>query len=496
MSLVGGLAVLSLVLFYQTASEALAPSVRPVVRLALSSTQLDFGEVVVHHKVIRHLVLRNEGDVGVQVRLEVDGEAFDISPASVYLDPAQRIQIRITAAPAAPGNLRNQLQIVPDTERQKAMVVTLAGSARRLASSATSRQDAAEVVARVSREDTGSPHGSLLGSRTSPRLVDDAGAEPRGRWAVGAEPPVQAVLVVAGAAAGQAPAGSPAGDLKAGSRKTAHKQKDGSPGAQDQDPSGPVPRQVSSLSLGRITLGELDNSRPALEMVQPVAPIPREITPEEEAEAHPLTGERGRRDLPDTLPDDLQGDDDPLNRDPIVSPTLTISALSRLTLLGSTAHFYPHQVAVNGTNLGGPTSLMQPIQFPLVPLGMGESVLFNQTGIAAGTFDAGTGQVTLNLPLQVVDSEGDAAPLEMQVTTGTVFARNESGLVVSLTGAPRQPGSGLVHLVGIGKIPPGYGNSAENQPVYLEILATMTFGTSIQTSSVKDYLPNPARGVF
>jgi hypothetical protein len=83
--------------------------------------------------------------------------------------------------------------------------------------------------------------------------------------------------------------------------------------------------------------------------------------------------------------------------------------------------------------------------------------------------------------MQAVDSDGDAAPIPMRLTTGTIVARNDAGVVVSISGTPRS-GDGLVRLVGIDKIPTGFNNGAEEQLVVVEILASLRFGTSLTQS--------------
>jgi hypothetical protein len=153
-------------------------------------------------------------------------------------------------------------------------------------------------------------------------------------------------------------------------------------------------------------------------------------------------------------------------------------------VLGGSARFYPQEITVVGTDMGGPIGLMGAIEFPVVPLAFGESMLFAQNGAGmGGGFDPLTGTVTFNFILLAVDADGDAASMDMTLTTSTVWERNESGNPVAISGTPRDPGSGLLRLVGISKIPDNAGNGGEDHLVIVEILASLTFGTSISSSN-------------
>jgi hypothetical protein len=229
-------------------------------------------------------------------------------------------------------------------------------------------------------------------------------------------------------------------------------------------------------------------------------PLDPEIGEAEAAEAGrlpstiPGAGEDG---LPTTLPEDLGGDDGDLfdddtdkdpsknpadDHDPFDSPALRISGMSTVRLLGAVATFYPQELPVLGSDGGGAFALASPLEFPHVPLAFGESMVFAQAGDPSGGFDAMTGEVLLQLPIQAIDSDGDAAPIVVHFTTSTVVARNESGVVVSLSGTPRVPNSGMLRMVAIEKIPPGFRNGAEQRLVVFEILASLTFSPTLDPS--------------
>jgi hypothetical protein len=234
-------------------------------------------------------------------------------------------------------------------------------------------------------------------------------------------------------------------------------------------------------------------SAPYRSLAERAAAVPDTISEREAEGAGKLPSKIPGADegLPETLPeqpekddgdlfdDDVFDDDDNQDQDPFNRPALTISGQSTVRILGSSATFYPQEIGVIGTDAGGPISLTGAMRFPQVPLAFGESMLFAQiTGGAAGGFDPFTGEVQLQLPVQAVDSDGDAAPLNLRLTTGTVMARNEAGIVVSISGTPRAQGTGIMRLVGIEKIPPGFRNGAEEHLAVFEILASLTFGNT------------------
>jgi hypothetical protein len=157
--------------------------------------------------------------------------------------------------------------------------------------------------------------------------------------------------------------------------------------------------------------------------------------------------------------------------------SLIVAPQSSVSLLGTRNSFYPQQLGVLGAATGGAFSLASSVQVPHVPLAFGQSMEFSQQGAAVGNFDPGSGQVSLSLPLQAVDSRGNAAPVVLSLTTGTVMTRNANGVLLSLTGEPRSV-QGRLRLVGMGKIPPGYGNGAEEQIVMVEILGNLSFPTT------------------
>jgi hypothetical protein len=240
------------------------------------------------------------------------------------------------------------------------------------------------------------------------------------------------------------------------------------------------------------------SSSPIVDLSERPAPVPDKISAEEAERASPLPEqspdvEGGEQETADDLADpdvdpfddddsradrdDADADDDTEPEDPEpAQPILVISGSSSVTLLGTTARFYPQQVGVVGGG-GGPFQLIEPIRFPMVPFAFGESMMLAQSGAVSGSFNALAGQVDLIVPMAAVDSDGDAAPMVVSLTTGTAVGRNDDGVVVSLTGSPRDPASGVLKLVALHPIPVGFQNGAEQHLVAIEVLAVLNFGT-------------------
>jgi hypothetical protein len=154
---------------------------------------------------------------------------------------------------------------------------------------------------------------------------------------------------------------------------------------------------------------------------------------------------------------------------------LSVSSGSTLALLGTTNEFDPQQVGVVGEGAGGPFTLASSLTLPRIPLAFGQSIAFSQTGAAEGSCDTASGEVTLTLRLEAVDSNGNAAPITLALTTGTVVTRNANGALISLSGQARAAETGLLRLVGVAKIPTGFQNGAEDQIVTIEVLGSLTF---------------------
>jgi hypothetical protein len=207
--------------------------------------------------------------------------------------------------------------------------------------------------------------------------------------------------------------------------------------------------------------------------------VPEKISAADARNANEIPSRLPGGEIPESLPDDPGVDHDPFDEDadePYVGPTLTISGLSTVRLMGSYATFYPQRLSVAGADLGGALTIAGALQLPTVPLAFGESMLFAQAGAAAaGSWDPASGEVRIDLPVQAVDADGDAAPINVRLTTGTAMARNEAGIVVSLTGTPRVPRTGILRLVAVEKIPVGFRNGGEEHLAVFEILANLSF---------------------
>jgi hypothetical protein len=488
--LVAAVLVIGLVVVFFRTSDLFKLDVPEPVQpstIALSSQRLSFGEVPVRGSTVRQLILKNDSASPIETWFEIGGLDYSIAPARLLIQPGEIQRLSVTVSPREVGDLDDELWIFAGDGQAEPLIVALEGQAysasdRALAASAGATPPGSTAGgSAVSAAQGGARGVQVQGVVRAGGVVASPGGSPAGQRVLSGTQPAGGSMVMTSltgdaVTAGPEQAGTAGQDVNEKQTEASRAQR---AAAEDElPPEGHKPRGAH----GNVIIAPYDplTSAPVSSLAE-ATPLPPEHISDEEA--------AGAREVPskireleddgrDGLPEDL-AEEDPLDQDPMVSPSLNISGLSSMTLIGSTVQFYPQEVIVLGTVQGGPFNLVQPIQFPLVPLAFGESMLFGQTGLAAGTFDPGSGQVALEFVLEAVDSEGHSAPLIVPMTTGTAVARNDAGMVVSMVGTPRNPGTGLVKLVGIGKIPMGFRNGAENRAVFVEILATLNFGTTI-----------------
>jgi hypothetical protein len=446
--------------------------------IAVSSKRLDFGRVPINGSVVRQLVVRNDGPQPVRAQILVDGKSYRVSPDNLILHPGVSSRISVVAEADAPGSLTDSLRIQLEDD-PSSLVIALDGEAT---------DDPAPQAA--------PDPGSLpLHVEIQPDTVDEVARELVARaQRTGDAPGRVAPQFHADASRGAGP-----GD--ADGARTLVAVPNGSsriepvPGGADPGDAGEVSvEDRSSRTLGGLTVLPYDpaTAAPFRSLAESPAATGQEITSNDAAganEIHSRIPDAGEDGLPTTPPGDLGGDDDLFDDDlfddddkkpgeepdPYQAPAFRISGLSTVRLLGAVASFYPQALPVAGSDAGGPFAVNGSFEFPQVPLAFGESMVFAQAGNPTGGFDALTGQVILQLPVQAVDSDGDAAPIVLNLTTATVVTRNESGVVVSITGSPRVSDTGMLRLVAIEKIPAGFDNGAEQHLIVVEMLASLTF---------------------
>lgn len=454
--LIGGAAHL----VFKPAAVSEVASARPRAQVSASSDVLDFGSTALNAPVVRQLLLRNVGDEPVVAVLSVDSSEtpFVTDVGRVTLMPAvsSRIPVRLNAS--RPGQFVDRLKISFPNGAEPLMI---------------------ELRGRTIDE-TATPRGSDVAGRQleQARPLDEAGRAS----ADGGQPPAagsarEPASTSGSRMAGRAgEAGSYEGSAARPYRSTADagQQYAGSEGAGvsrvypfDPAVSAPVVGVADSppqIVADRMTAADRAAARPLHESV-PDAPA----------------GPGGS--------DPADGDDSPTEDppkpeevDPGATPILTLSNLSAVTLLGTSVRFSPQGIRLEGSPQGGSIGVQELIQFPLVPLAFGESMQILQAGPGAGVFNPAAGAFKLQLPLVVVDNDGDAAPVLVELTTGTSYGRNDAGIVVSLSGSPRAADSGWLKLVGLQKIPVGFRNGAEDHLVMFEILGRLSFNSQARSA--------------
>jgi hypothetical protein len=431
--------------------------------VTLSSNRLDFGSVPVNAHATRKLILLNQGEKPIRARIELDARRFAIDPEQLILHPGVAAHVTVALVAGRLGAVEDEIQVVLEGEPSP-LVVAVEASVEEQAADTPYAGDPAAVAAR-------SEGGSRARGGASVAPVAEFGARPRGGEATSgfAAPGGTAIAQVSTGEASEHGA-VPAAEIT--SRQTtpdgaAERAFEGAQGARGVPPGAGVNVQPYDPATAAPFRSVAED--PAL------AEATADDTAKQALELPTRTGD----ELPETLPEEPGADDDIFDDDdePVLGPSLTISGSSTVRIMGSVATFYPQRLNVAGADLGGALSIADAVQFPTVPLAFGESMLFAQAGSALpGSWDPASGQVYFELPLQAVDADGDAAPIKLRLTTGTAMARNEAGIVVSITGTPRVADTGILRLVAVEKIPVGFKNGGEERLAVFEILANLTFG--------------------
>jgi hypothetical protein len=450
--------------------------------IALSADTIDFGRVPLNGSVVRQLVVRNDSPQPVRARISVDGASYSVDPQELILHPGVSSRISVAVTAKRPGRMEDELRIQFDDDEALPVVVGLSGEADTPLPPGVGGFEQQRAAAARDSAPAGEGHAgavpdydasaSTSGSNATPVLVAEATTGP-GSGEPGAAT-LRRAMTTPAAVAGRAARNT--GDASAG-------------GETVPDPS-PRTRSVQVMPY---------NPAVPFQGVADVVPVPAGGAPAGNANEIPsrIPGAE-ENGLPEDVPEDLAGedspfddvfddDDDPQPSEPELNvPALKISALSTVRLLGAAATFYPQDIPVLGGTIGGALGLGQVVQFPQVPLAFGESMVFAATSAGMGSFDSGSGSVQIQVPVQAVDADGDAAPMTLNLTTGTVSALNESGQLVTISGTPRASANGVLRLVAIEKIPVGYKNGAEEHLAVFEILASLNFGTS-PTKSTRSF---------
>lgn len=79
--------------------------------ISVSSDRLDFGDVPYHGTVIRHLVLRNDGDDAVRAWFFASGRGYTVEPRDLILEPGIATKVAVTASAFEPGPMSGELLV-------------------------------------------------------------------------------------------------------------------------------------------------------------------------------------------------------------------------------------------------------------------------------------------------------------------------------------------------------------------------------------------------
>jgi hypothetical protein len=82
--------------------------------IAVSSRKLEFGDVPFHGAVIRHLVLRSDGEVPVRAWFFASGPGYRVEPRDVILEPGVETRVIVSVSAERPGRLSGELLVHVD----------------------------------------------------------------------------------------------------------------------------------------------------------------------------------------------------------------------------------------------------------------------------------------------------------------------------------------------------------------------------------------------
>lgn len=87
-----------------------------VLPISISSDRLDFGEVPFHGSVVRHLVLRNDGEAPVRVWFFASGDGYSVEPRELTLRPGIEFRVAVRASADRPGRHDGELLVHIDDD--------------------------------------------------------------------------------------------------------------------------------------------------------------------------------------------------------------------------------------------------------------------------------------------------------------------------------------------------------------------------------------------
>lgn len=470
--------------------------------VTLSSNHVNFGRVLVGEDAVRNLIVRNDGTDAIRAVVETNGVNFSVDRDEWILHPGVNTRITVAMRSDKPGSAAETLSLRFRDLDAGPLAVRLTGSVdRRPEPGSAGAVAAARPALPTSDALEALPSSAEAYHQDDTRRLDARTRRADRRTASGSSFTTVARAAVGGQNPGSASAGSQTSGPGVTSKATARR---------------PVTRtdqeRLRGDSSGRTATRNANGMSVQVRPYDAATAVPyqsiSDATPTVEdgvganEDASEIPSRLPDEDLPETLPEDPAEDDDMFDdddifedddddseqeEDPFVHPTLTISGQSTVRVMGSQATFYPQALGINGSDLGGPLSVIDALQFPTVPLAFGESMLFSQSGgLVGGSYDPASGSLELQLQAQAIDSDGDAAPLNLALTTGTVLARNEAGNLVQMSGSPASS-SGILRLVAIEKIPVGFKNGGEEHLAVFEILAQIDFGNGNSTPSVHSF---------
>jgi hypothetical protein len=191
--------------------------------------------------------------------------------------------------------------------------------------------------------------------------------------------------------------------------------------------------------------------------------------------------------------------DPPVAESTAAAPTWQILGASKVTLIGSEMAVSAQVLPVGPAAPPPNWKLLSNMSLPTVNFAFGEFAQLAQSGEASGTFVASTGLMTLELPVKLTDSGAESTTFTVHMTTEKTNGTYPDGSPACVDkqdpsvcqGTRRNPATGAVRLVGIGKIPAGAGTIVDSELLFIELDSVMT-GQDGDGDGVEDFVDNCA----
>ena len=164
------------------------------------------------------------------------------------------------------------------------------------------------------------------------------------------------------------------------------------------------------------------------------------------------------------------------------SSQMTVLSSSSITVIGSQRRFAEQDLGVQATATPDGWKTLDNLIFPYIGFGFGQGITVTQIGEATGIWSA-SGDMTLDIPLRVRDSDSNTLDITANLTTGYTVGFDDGvqicpGASPVCEGTPLDPATGAFRLVDLVDIPDSSTLGISGRALYLQIEGVMPVGDS------------------